>query len=50
MTIIHLSNAFRDSMAAGTAAPCAVPETDQDLLDAHSRAVIDVVDRVGPRR
>jgi S1-C subfamily serine protease len=32
--------------AAG--APVAVPPEDQTLLDAYSRAVIDVVDRVGP--
>jgi hypothetical protein len=28
--------------------PSAVPPEDQALLDAYSRAVIDVVDRVGP--
>ena len=30
------------------AQPAAVPADDQALLDAYSRAVIDVVDRVGP--
>src|SRR3954471_7292830 len=30
-----------------TADPAAVPAEDQALLDAYSRAVIDVVDRVG---
>src|SRR5215472_2981114 len=28
--------------------PSAIPVEDQALLDAYSRAVIDVVDRVGP--
>ncbi len=34
--------------ADGAAAPDPVPADDQALLDAYSRAVIDVVDRVGP--
>jgi S1-C subfamily serine protease len=48
MNIIPLSNAYRDR--GSTAAPdtFAVPEEDRALLDAYSRAVIDVVDRVGP--
>src|SRR3984893_15737727 len=47
MTIIPLTDAIR---ATRTAAPNAstVPSEDQALLDAYSRAVIDVVDRVGP--
>ena len=47
MTIIPLTDAIR---AARTAEPDAaiVPSEDQALLDAYSRAVIDVVDRVGP--
>ena len=31
-----------------TELPPAIPPDDQALLDAYSRAVIDVVDRVGP--
>ena len=31
-----------------SSAPSEVPPEDQALLDAYSRAVIDVVDRVGP--
>jgi S1-C subfamily serine protease len=47
MTIIPLTDAIR---ATRTAAPdvSIVPSEDQALLDAYSRAVIDVVDRVGP--
>src|SRR3984885_8464998 len=48
MKIIPLHDAVLDgSGAAATAAP-EVPVEDQELLDAYSRAVIDVVDRVGP--
>jgi S1-C subfamily serine protease len=49
MQIIPLATAVRSGEAA--AAPLsqtAVPPEDQALLDAYSRAVIDVVDRVGP--
>jgi len=46
MTIIPLTDAFRGSRTA--AAPQPIPADDQALLDAYSRAVIDVVDRVGP--
>src|SRR3984885_10629573 len=46
MTIIPLTDARRS--ARNTAAPQAVPADDRALLDAYSRAVIDVVDRVGP--
>jgi len=45
MTIIPLADALRGPRSAP--AP-AVPDDDQALLDAYSRAVIDVVDRVGP--
>ncbi len=45
MTIIPLSDALRSRSAA---IPNPVPADDQALLDAYSRAVIDVVDRVGP--
>lgn len=46
MTIIPLADALRDR---GPASPAeAVPADDQALLDAYSRAVIDVVDTVGP--
>src|SRR6204780_4152872 len=49
MTIIPLTDALRSARsAAHAAAPAAVPADDQALLDAYSRAVIDVVDRVGP--
>src|SRR5262249_26921576 len=34
--------------AAEPSTPSAIPPEDQALLDAYSRAVIDVVDRVGP--
>jgi S1-C subfamily serine protease len=46
MNIIPLSNAFRGDREAGEQP--AVPVEDEALLDAYSRAVIDVVDRVGP--
>src|ERR1700757_3287807 len=46
MTIIPLSDALRNRH--GVAAPEPVPADDQALLDAYSRAVIDVVDTVGP--
>ena len=37
-----------DKPNPSSAAPPPVPPEDQALLDAYSRAVIDVVDRVGP--
>lgn len=37
-----------DVPASDTPSPPSVPSDDQALLDAYSRAVIDVVDRVGP--
>ena len=46
MTIIPLADAARSFRSA--TAPEPVPADDQALLDAYSRAVIDVVDRVGP--
>ena len=45
MTIIPLNDALRGGR---NAAQAAVPADDQALLDAYSRAVIDVVERVGP--
>jgi S1-C subfamily serine protease len=45
MTIIPLSDALRGGR---NAAQAAIPADDQALLDAYSRAVIDVVERVGP--
>ncbi len=48
MTVIPLSNSFRDDRHAGASSPNALREDDEALLDAYSRAVIDVVDRVGP--
>jgi S1-C subfamily serine protease len=47
--ILPLSDAgFAGGRPAISPAPSAVPPEDQALLDAYSRAVIDVVDRVGP--
>jgi S1-C subfamily serine protease len=46
MTIIPLADAARSFRGGATPQP--VPADDQALLDAYSRAVIDVVDRVGP--
>jgi S1-C subfamily serine protease len=46
MTIIPLTDALRPGRNA--AARQTVSPDDQHLLDAYSRAVIDVVDRVGP--
>ena len=46
MTVISLSDALRSSRSAAPPEP--IPADDQTLLDAYSRAVIDVVDRVGP--
>jgi S1-C subfamily serine protease len=45
MTIIPLADAFR---SGPNTAQTAIPEDDQALLDSYSRAVIEVVDRVGP--
>ncbi len=48
MNIIPLSRAFSGDHATAAAAQPPLAEGDQALLDAYSRAVIDVVDRVGP--
>src|SRR5260370_19816783 len=40
--------AMLDRPTTNLANPSAVPPDDQALLDAYSRAVIDVVERVGP--
>jgi S1-C subfamily serine protease len=48
MNIIPLSHAFRGGGEAAASEQSAVPIEDEALLDAYSRAVIDVVDRVGP--
>jgi S1-C subfamily serine protease len=49
MTIIPLADALRSGRIAEAAPELAtVPADDQALLDAYSRAVIDVVDQVGP--
>ncbi len=48
MKIIPLTNAFWGRREGPQAQDSAVPKEDQALLDAYSRAVIDVVDRVGP--
>ena len=48
MNVIPLSNAFANAAAGAGPAQSAIPTDDQALLDAYSRAVIDVVDRVGP--
>jgi S1-C subfamily serine protease len=45
MTIIPLTDALRPGR---NAAAQTIPPDDQELLDAYSRAVIDVVERVGP--
>jgi S1-C subfamily serine protease len=45
MTIIPLTDALRSGR---NAAQTAIPEDDQALLDSYSRAVTEVVDRVGP--
>jgi S1-C subfamily serine protease len=47
MNIVPLSNAFRGSPDAVASSQTASVD-DEALLDAYSRAVIDVVDRVGP--
>jgi S1-C subfamily serine protease len=46
MTVIPLTDALRTARPITSPEP--VPADDQALLDAYSRAVIDVVDRVGP--
>jgi S1-C subfamily serine protease len=46
MKIIRLSDSLRQPQSAPE--PDRIPADDQALLDAYSRAVIDVVDRVGP--
>ncbi|MFY9839422.1 MAG: trypsin-like peptidase domain-containing protein [Xanthobacteraceae bacterium] len=46
MTIIPLTDPLRPGR--GAAARQTIPPDDRELLDAYSRAVIDVVDRVGP--
>src|ERR1700760_2730935 len=48
MTIMPLNDAFRGAQSVPSPDIPAVPANDQALLDAYSRAVIDVVDRVGP--
>jgi S1-C subfamily serine protease len=48
MKIIPLSQGFWGRREAAQSENSAVPTEDQALLDAYSRAVIDVVDRVGP--
>src|SRR6185437_12047685 len=48
MTILPLSNALRREPQAENPDLRAIPPEHRDLLDAYSRAVIDVVDRVGP--
>src|SRR5271156_1260139 len=48
MTIIPLTDALRTARPAAVPDPAIVPSEAQALLAAYSRAVIDVVDRVGP--
>ncbi len=48
MTIIPITDALRNDRRAGPPHPAAALAEDQALLDAYSRAVIDVVDEVGP--
>ena len=46
--MIPLSHDFRGDRVTAAVAHPHLPDDDQALLDAYSRAVIDVVDRVGP--
>jgi S1-C subfamily serine protease len=48
MNMIPLSHDFRGDRVTAAVAHPHLPDDDQALLDAYSRAVIDVVDRVGP--
>src|SRR5215472_14173296 len=48
MTIMPLNDAFRGAQSVPSPDIPPVPADDQALLDAYSRAVIDVVDRAGP--
>jgi S1-C subfamily serine protease len=48
MTIIPLTDTVRANRSVSPPELSIVPADDQALLDAYSRAVIDVVDRVGP--
>jgi S1-C subfamily serine protease len=48
MKIIPLHDAAWGGSGAAASAPAEVPTENRALLDAYSRAVIDVVDRVGP--
>jgi S1-C subfamily serine protease len=48
MKVIPISQALAGRRSAAEPETSAVPAEDQALLDAYSRAVIDVVDRVGP--
>jgi S1-C subfamily serine protease len=48
MNMIPLSHDFRGDRVTAAIAHPHLPDDDQALLDAYSRAVIDVVDRVGP--
>ena len=48
MKIIPATNAIWGRREAAEPQQSAVPKEDQALLDAYSRAVIDVVERVGP--
>ena len=48
MKIMPLADSGWDGGGAAATAKSAVPPEDQALLDAYSRAVIDVVDRIGP--
>jgi hypothetical protein len=48
MTIMPLTDVFRTAEGVPASDIPGVPADDQALLDAYSRAVIDVVDRIGP--
>src|ERR1700744_567107 len=48
MKIIPLHDAVLDGSGTSATASSEIPADDQELLDAYSNAVIDVVDRVGP--
>src|ERR1700674_3458692 len=47
-SLFRRASSRRPSVASDNTQPSSVPAEDRALLDAYSRAVIDVVDRVGP--
>src|ERR1700726_2867791 len=47
-SLFRRASSSRPSVPSDNTQPSSVPTEDRALLDAYSRAVIDVVDRVGP--